>query len=197
MRSFFYRLDKMIEKAEIDKNEKLFFFCRDVKEYIMKGTFTRYKKVETYLDYWGETDSYMSARTGIKESTIRVTRRDLSNALYELFGYDFFTILEKGDKESITEGLYRLALASKQISSKTYVHRSIIHDIRDGAVDMEFLDLEDCRNEIEFLSRHSLKRIEKELSMLDKNKLAYLLGMLDNEKGSSKDIVHLVKRLER
>ena len=197
MRSFFYRLDKLIEKSENDKNEKLYFFCRDVKDFIMKGTFTRYKKVEIYLDYWGEPDSYMADRTGIKEGTIRVTRRELSNTLYELFGYDFFSVLEKGDKESITEGLYRFALASKKISSRTYVYRGIADEIKKKANRLEYLDLNDCHNEIEFLSRHSIKRVEKELSMLDVDKLGYLLNMLDNEEGTSQDIIHLVKRLER
>ena len=51
--------------------------------------------------------------------------------------------------------------------------------------------------EIQFLLKHSKNTIEKELSMLDKNKLAYLIRMLNNESGSISNIHNLVRCFEK
>ena len=196
MRSFFYNLDKTLEDAKISNNTNLYRLCSDVKGFVCKGTFTRYKKVNILLRYWGEPDSYVAKMTGMKEGTVRVTRRNLSNELYELFGYDFFTVIRPGDSSSIKEGLYRLSLAKKDISSSDYLYRELIDDIMYGSNTLEGINIDSCSLEIQFLLKHSKKAVQEEMAMLDKNKLAYLIKMLDNEEGSFPDIYSLVQRFE-
>lgn len=197
MRSFFYNLDKTIEYAQVENNKELYKFCYEVKNFIIGGSFTRYKKVSTLMSYWGEPDSFVAKMTGMKESTIRVTRRNLSNELYEQFGYDFFSLVQIGDKNSIKEGTYRFDLAKKEISSGNFLYRELIDQISRGVFIEEAIDIKSCALEIQFLVRHSKKAIEKEIEMLDKNKLAYLIKMLDNEVDTHSNIYNLVKCFER
>lgn len=196
MRSFFYNLDKTMSDAQINKNMNLYRLCNDVKSYILEGSFTNYKKVNTLLRYWGDPDSYVAEMTGMKEGTVRVTRRNLSNELYELFGYDFFNAISSGDDEAIREGLYRLSLARKDICADKYLYRELIDSIVYGSNPKESIDLNSCSFEIQFLAKHSKKAIEEEMAMLDKDKLMYLIRMLNNEVDTFPNIYSLVKKLE-
>lgn len=197
MRSFFYMLDKTIEQSQINHNKKLEDFCYDVRDYINKGTFTKYKKVKTILGYWGQPDYYVAEKTGMKDGAVRQARRNLSNELYELFGYDFFNIIIIGDDEALKEGGYRLYLAKMGYSSGNFLYREMISDIRNrGSIDDD-IDISSCALEIQFLVRHSKQSIEEELSMLDKEKLIYLIRMLDNEVGSPLSIRNLIKCFEK
>lgn len=197
MRSFFYSLDKTMSDARISKNENLYKLCYDVKNYVMTGTFTRYKKAKILLSYWGETDSFTSTMTGMKESTIRVTRRNLSNELYELFGYDYFNVISTGADSAIAEGRYRFNLVIKDISADSFLYRELINSIVAEAEYNDDIDITSCALEIDFLIRHSKNRVEKELAMLNKDKLAYLIRMLNNESGSITNIYNLVKCFEK
>lgn len=198
MRSFFYNLDKVMEDAYTSKNKDLYSFCYEVKNFIIEGSFTKYKKVDVLMSYWGEPDSYVSKMTGMKESTVRVTRRNLSNELYELFGYDFFTLISLGGKKDIEEGLCRLSLAKKEISAKEYLFRELIDIIEKDAVDdSEIIDIKTCALEMQFLERHSKKAIKREMEMLDKKKLSYIIKMLNNEADTYSNIYNLIRFFER
>lgn len=197
MRSFFYSLDKAIEDSSNSKNFELRNFYYDVKTYVMQGNFTRYKKVKELLKYWGQTDSYVSKVTGMKEGTVRVTRRNLSNELYEKLGYDFFTVTSDGSSNALKEGMFRLSLAKKEISSDKYLYNELIDEINRNSEPRSDIDITSCTSEIQFLYRHSRRNIEKEMSMLDKEKLAYIIKMLDNEEDTFSNIYNLVKLMER
>lgn len=197
MRSFFYSLDKTMSDARITRNEDLFKLCYDVKNYVMTGNFTGYKKAKMLLSYWGEADSFVASMTGMKQGTVRVTRRNLSNELYELFGYDFFNIIATGSKKDISEGRYRLGLVMKDISADSFLYRELINNVVLGSEYNDDIDIKSCALEIDFLVKHSKNRIEKELEMLDKDKLAYLIRMLNKESGSITNIYNLVKCFEK
>lgn len=197
MRSFFYNLDKTMSDAKDNGDKNLYRLCCDVKSFVCEGTFTNYKKAKTLMRYWGDSNSYVSKMTGLKESSIKATRRDLSVQLYELFGYDFFTVISKGNIEAVKEGLYRLSLASKSVSADKYLYRELIDSIVYGSELDSDIDFNSCAFEIQFLVKHSKKSIEEEMSMLDKNKLAYLIRMLDNEEGKFSDIHELIRKFER
>ena len=197
MRSFFYNLDSTILLANTSRNVELFKLCQDVKNYVMSGSFTKYKKAKTLLSFWGEPDSLVESMIGMKQSTVRVTRRNLSNELYEIFGYDFFTLISVGGTREIAEGRYRLNLAIKTISADTYIYRELINKINSSSGYNDDIDIKSCALEIDFLLRHSKQRVEKELENLDMDKLAYLIRMLNNESGSISNIHNLVKCFER
>lgn len=197
MRSFFYNLDKVSSDAYNNHNKELYSLSCDVRQYILEGSFTRYKKANLLLGYWGETDSYTANMIGMKEGTVRVTRRNLSNELYELLGYDFFSIIGVGDKKAITEGRNRLGLVLMGTSADSFLYREFINSMNTSSEHSEIVDIKSCAMEIQFLEKHSKTTIEKELSMLDKNKLAFLIRVLNNESGSALNRYNLIRCFEK
>lgn len=199
MRSFFYQLDSMFEDAKRDDNLDLLVLCQDVKSYIMEASFTRYKKVKTVLGAWGMTDREASFATGMKEAAIRVARRNLSNSLYEILGYDFFTVVGEGSKKAISEGRARLNLAKRGFRAEEFIPSDVLRGILSKAEvgSGEDIDVTSCGAEIQFLVRHSKQNIEYEMSKLDINKLVYLIKMLNNEADTLSNIRRLVGCFER
>lgn len=197
MRSFFYRLDSMTSDAQTSRNLMLQELCYDIKNYVMSGDFTDYKKVKTILNFWGYPDNYVTKMTGMKEATVRVARRNLSNELYEQFGYDFFEVVGIGDEKAIAEGRARLNLVRKGFSADRYLSFDLIQNICSKAEMVDDVDITSCAFEIQFLVRHSKQSLERELAMLDVNKLAYLIRLLNNETGSLSTIHKLVKCFEK
>lgn len=199
MRSFFYQLDAMSRDAKQDDNLDLLVLCGDVKSYIMEATFTKYKKAKTILGVWGMTYSEASFATGMKGSTIREARKKLSNELYELFGYDFFTVVGEGSKKAISEGRARLNLAKRGFRAEEFIPQEVLRGILSKAEvgGGEDIDVTSCGAEIQFLVRHSKQNIEYEMSKLDINKLVYLIKMLNNEADTLSNIRRLVGCFER
>lgn len=187
----------MTDDAYQNKNFDLQNLCYDIKGFVMTGSFTNYKKVKVLLNYWGYPDNYVSKMTGMKEPTVRVARRNLSNELYELLGYDFFEVVGIGDKKAIEEGRERLNLAKKGFSADSFLSHDLIQSICSRAKIIDDVDITSCGFEIQFLVRHSKQSLEKEMSMLDIDKLAYLIRLLNNETGSLSTIHKLVKCFEK
>lgn len=197
MRSFFYNLDKTISDAEVNRKYDLRDFCYEVRGFVLEGTFTKYKKVKTIMGYWSYPDTYVSKMTGMAESTVRVTRRNLSEELYGLFGYDFFQVISIGDEKAITEGKGRLLLARRGYNASEYLSQDLILAISSKSKIDDTIDVKSCASEIQFLVRHSKQTIEEEISHLDVNKLGYLIRMLNNETGSLTDIQKLIKCFDK
>lgn len=196
MRSFFYNLDKLDYECDLNHNKDLKNFCAEVREFIKRGSFTGYKKANILLMHWGSPDCTVSKLTGIKESTVRQGRRKMSNDLYELFGYDFFEIVGVGDAKAIREGKYRLDLARMGFDSNNFLYHELKLAIQSDASVVDDIDISTCKAEIHFLVKHSKQSISRELACLDKNKLLYLIRMLNNETGSSMNIRNLIRCFE-
>ena len=190
-------MDNAISDAQENSNTDLRSLCYDVKDFVLEGTFTNYKKVKMLLSYWGYPDNYVSKMTGMKEGTVRVARRNLSNELYELFGYDFFEVISIGDKRAISDGKARLDLVRKGFSADNFLYRDLIMQICSQSEVDDDIDVKDCAPEIRFLVYHSKQNIGRELARLNMNKLAYLIRMLNNETGTLLNIHNLIKCFEK
>ena len=197
MRSFFYNLDKVLLDSQTNHNRRLTDFCHEVKGYVLEGSFSNYKKVKTILGYWGQPDYYVSDRTGIKEGTVRQARRNLSNELYELFGYDFFEVISIGDDKALREGEYRLYLAKMGYDSNNFLYRDLVSSIRMKGRVLDDIDVSTCKAEIQFLVRHAKQSVEREMESLNNDKLLYLIRMLDNEVDTPVNIRNLIKCFEK
>lgn len=195
MKSFFLSLDDSISTAKYNANEKQYNLCMDIKTYLLNSNYSNYKNLKLFMSYWGEPDSYMAKMTGMKESTIRVTRRNLSNLLYDKFGYDFFSLLNSGDNLLLAEAKSRFELVKKDVDSDSYVLRLVKEECV-GVIGDALYSIRDCSNEIKFLVKHSIPMIKNEISSLDKGKLLYLLSILDGNDGSIQDRVRFIKVLE-
>lgn len=186
MKNFFRGLDLTENYAKTVEDSELYTLCNNVRAYIMQADFTNCKRAEEYLALWGETDSSASKILGVSESTVRVTRRNMSNVLYELFGFDFFTVIKSAGSKGIKEGGLRLETVRGAYSSKTLVPLEVRSSILRDA-DLRSMDIHDCADEIKFLAKYSVPNILKEMQELDVDKLAFLLRVLDRCDGTLSD----------
>lgn len=196
-RSFFYSLDRIMETSKDEGNTEVYKICEELKEFIKSATFTRIKDSRLILGYWGEPDSYVEDVTGKSANSIRQLRLRLSKQLYELLGYDFFGLLEEGSQKSLRECIFRMRLASKDLEAKRYLYRELIDTVKANSEVDDEIDITTCKNEIQFLVKHSRSALASEMSTLDMNKLNYLIRMLDNETGSLGNIYNLTKCFDR
>lgn len=194
MRSFFYKLDKLISSSWDCSDTSLSHQLGELKEIIKEGNFTTYKKAKLLLSYWGETDKYTSKMTGLSESTVRVVRRNMSNTLYEKLGHDFFDVVNTHNKNAVKECAFRVRLLENKMDARYYIPRDILDIINSNKViENDNISVTDCGKEIQFLLSHSKLAIEREISTLDINKLSYIIGMLDNEKDIHENRIRLME----
>lgn len=186
MKSFFRRVDECEESAKIRENIRMQRLLQDMRKYIKKGEFSSSKKAVRVLLYWGQPDHAVAKCTGYKESSVRVIRRNLSNELYDLFGNDFFTVLEDGDKKALDECTYRFNLVQKKERADSYIPQELIEKIIEGG-EFENFSVKECSQEIAFLVQHSIQSFQKGMEGLDKNKLLFLIRVLNKEAGTSAD----------
>lgn len=200
-RSFFYNLKKILEdnrKGYYD--DDLYYLCIQVRNCVLSGDLTNHKNASKLLPYWDKPDCDVEKATGINSNTVRSARKKMSKQLYEKFGYDFFQVITLGGKEGLIEGAYRLDLVKRNVSCWSFFSRDLIeklvgNDKSDKGESLSY-DLENCAVEIQFLLKYSNSRIDKELSVLDGKKLAYLLQVLDGTAGNTSDRVSLARSLE-
>lgn len=176
----------------------------EVKDILEMGYFSSYKKAGqlSSLILNGYSDEYISKHFGIEEPTVRVTKRKLSIELYKLFGEDFFDLLLNYNENSreiskrmyIAKNLNKSAVDLIPEEVLTLVNGSLL-----GKEPKATFDMKDCSKELSFLLSHSKLKLREEVQRLDKEKLSYLLNMLDGKNGTSSDrfdLLYLFKTKE-
>lgn len=198
MRSFFRNLTLVKEKVLEDRDRQLGEFYNNLKKFVDSGKYSSYSKKEGLLSCIDMSDSEASEVLGSTPGSIRVSRRNMSNELYETLGYDFFELLLNGDKDGLEEAKERLDYADNGFSASSFIGRDVTSLVRSeynrniGKEEEVTYSLDDCLSEIAFLKDHSLKVIEGEFSLLDFRKVMYLLDILDGKEGTYKNYKYLV-----
>lgn len=190
MKSFFTELEENIKSLENSKEDELLKLYYDLKSFVLQGTFTSYKQANKILACIDSSDTEASALTGIKAGTIRVARRNMSEELFQLFGYDYFYV----SSQNIEEGEFRLKAAKLKFSGPQLPFEITKSILGKNKEDMMY-SLDSCTNEIEFLKKYNNINISKELASIDTSKLCYLVELLSMEKGSQRDTFELYKRV--
>lgn len=197
MRSFFTAMS--IAKTEIKKrrDRSAAEVYKEVEAFVESGVYTSYKGISTLATMYlnGGKDENIAIALGISESTVRVHKRNISNQLYVLFGEDFFSLFE--DFSSNREEIYnRLKIASaKPISPNEILDIEILSNIEGLKTKSERTQdysIGECSKEIRFINLYNKKAVQKELEGLDKNKLRYILEVLDGRAGTPADRYQLI-----
>lgn len=203
-KNFYKEVRELKSSVLKNRNREEGEFWLELKNFLLECNYTSYKDakelVSLYLE--GYNDFSIASTIGVEEGTIRSHKRNLSNILYNMFGEDFFTLFENFSKNKL-ELKRRLSLVKHISSSRDYINSSFPLDIvslirgtvADEPSDISF-DLADCRKEVRFLSRYNLKNIKRELDMLDKAKLGYLVGLLEGKKGLDNNLYDLFNSIE-
>lgn len=197
MRSFFTAMSMI--KAEIRKrrDKEVGLIYKEIETFVESGVYTSYKGIATMTQVYfnGGKDKDVALALGISEPTVRVHKRNISNQLYALFGTDFFSLFD--DVTNNEEEIHRrLQMASvKTISPSEIFPIEILTSIDSlSSKQVRNLDysIDSCDKEIRFINLYNRKAIQRELEDLDKNKLRYILEVLDGRAGTSADRYQLI-----
>lgn len=166
------------------------------KKYIEKGGFSavRYDGEFASLVMAGYDDDYIAHKFGIALETVRGHRRRVSKALDSALGDDFCQLFYhfQENKDEISKRIK--ALEINDITSYDLLPRELLAVTPEKGVSFNF-KLDDCTEELLFLEKHCISAIDSERSMLDMNKLAYLLDIIDGKTGSISDRTDLLLKL--
>ena len=180
-------------KKEIEKNRdkgaaKVWV---SVQKFMEDGSFSTYKKAGTLcrLEMTGYSDERIAEYLNIKETTLRVHKRNISIELFNLFGEDFFDLLSDYDRNSKELILRTKIVCIKNDDINKLIPTEITSYIDSKAVGLKDVDysLSSCDDEISFVLRHSVSKLKTEMDLLDMRKLKYVLGLLRSECGTVRD----------
>lgn len=201
-RSFFTLYNLCRKDADTRCEEKLLRLLNEVEDYMRLGTYSSYRYCKLFTSYLldGLSESEIASAIGLKESTVRVTKRNLANSLFTMLGDDFFLVAGKGDSASIAECRKRLYICNSYNSGcADYIPYDCRLEIlkecpKSNLVDV---DIRDCKEEVSFLVRHSKQDISRGVALLDASKLKYLLDVLDGTAGSTSDRYGFMRTLDK
>lgn len=197
MRSFFTAMS--LAKTEIRKrrDRSAAEVYKELEAFVESGIYTSYKGISTLVTIYlnGGKDKDVALALGISESTARVHKRNISNKLYSLVGDDFFVLLDdyENNEEEISR---RLRMASvKPITPSDVFNIELLSsiDVLSNVTVRSFnYSIGECSKEIRFINLYNKKAVQKELEGLDKNKLRYILEVLDGRAGTPADRYQLI-----
>lgn len=200
-KNFFSELFDLRDRAYEKKDKRLGRVYRDIIQYILSGNYSSSKHAVDIpkLMRDGYTSKQISEMSGLSWSTVRNTIKALSDSLYSIFGSDLFSLL-KSEREPVIEGCEKFvnSIVSSNVDSKSMVVSEILLGVRYEANRKELskvFDLHECSEEISLLQEFSKVKLLDRLNILDKDKLLYLIGLLDNSIGVTEDRVQLLNML--
>lgn len=197
-KSFYNNFLSAKERIKENRDRPAAEVWSSVKDFIAEGQFSSYKKASRLASciLEGYSDSYISRVLGISETTVRVHTKNTSDELYKLFGEDFCDLLVayKDNKEEADKRVN--SVLNWNMCSLTLLPEELVNMI--GASHKgKVVRLEECKKEVEFLSKYSLSNIQEEIGRLNKEYLAYLIALLDGSIFNPMDRGELLIKLDK
>lgn len=169
-----------------------------VKSFAESGVYSSYKKSSDLvkLILGGYNDSYIATNLGIEQPTVRIHKRNISNELYFILGYDFFDLLKSYNENKEEVSVRMSSIDNFNLKTTDLVSEDIIALVNSSTISpIKSIDLDECKKELSFLSKYSITSIKRDCRSLDLNKLHYILGVIDSSVGNSKDRSYIINLL--
>lgn len=136
-------------------------------------------------------------RSGVKEATARVIYARVSKTFREYIGYDTINKITFGNEKDLSEMNFRLSMLLSDYSKEKSIIPYVI-ELNKGVRNKQDYSIGELQAEISFLRRHCKSTIDKEYAELDKDKLAYIISILDDKKSVNlKDKCYLIKAISQ
>lgn len=169
---------------------------KKVKKFIETGGYSKVKYDGEFatLVMAGYDDEYIGHKFGIALETVRGHRKRVGNALEKLLGEDFCQLFYhfQENKEEISKRIKGFELMD--VKSFDLFPREVFAYVPDRKAVSQF-SLKDCIDEIEFLKEYCIPNIDAKKSILDFNKLDFLMGVIDGDCGTSTDKTELLSHI--
>lgn len=192
--SFFREIDMAEVTLKDRKDLTRLKFLADVKKYIKGCTYIDLKHVKEVLYYWTMESADVSVILGISDASVRNIKTKVSKKLYEMFGKDFIRKIVEGTDEEFLECNFIFRNITSSRDSYCYFPREYIEIMRSEGVS-DIFSLSECKEEYAFLLKYCNARFREELEKIDKDKLCFLLDVLDGNRGTPKERYSVTRRL--
>lgn len=203
-RNFFSRFKNLKVDISNSRNRKAGELWLRLQNVLLNGNYSTIKKSNDCVRLWlgGYNDEVIGMKMNIKENSVRLIRKNISDELYDLLGDDFFELFEDFEKnESIIEKkVFMLEHLSKGkvLSVAEEIPLDVYSMIRTELRGTELYDfnLDDCKGEINFLRRYSRQNIIGDLHELNLEKVRFLLEVAEGKAGSLDTQYEIFKAME-
>lgn len=172
---------------------------QQITKFSVDGKYTTYKKAKEIVLTSRLSVEEASSIVGISARQVAKERSNVSRALYNLFGVDFFIQLQQGNFDQL-EITVRNAIEGVKLED--YFPLEVIYDVdgreqenTSGAEPRVYM-LSECTEELKFMGKYSKLAIKEDLSRLDIDKLSYLFSLVRG-KGTAKDRDGVVEEIIR
>lgn len=199
MTNFFSEMLKCKKKIYDKRDRVLADKFIILQEFVESGVYSSCKKADEIakLTLKGYNAHVLAEHFNLAYDTIRTEKRLISNELWKIFPKNFFEkFLEyRENKQYIDDCFYSMGV--HDLTSDDFllldVKRSINH-INNNT--FEVFDIKDLTYEIEFLQRYSKTFFNSDLSNVDKEKLMYIIDILDGKKVNASLRTDIIKELQ-
>lgn len=151
-----------------------------VKAFVEEGSYTNCKKARSLAEMRlrGLDAHVIAEHFGVAYNTIRTELKRMSKDLWGIFPEDFLDKLSdyRTNKQYVDEIIKSLDYLS--VRAEDLLLMDVVRVLRVDAGG-ETYSLADCTEEVDFLKRYSKAFFDEDLHTVDKDKLRYLISILD------------------
>lgn len=169
-----------------------------VRSFVEGGAYSSCKRAKSLAEMRlkGCDAHVISEHFGVAYDTIRTELKKMSKELWGIFPEDFFDRLSNyhENRAYVDEVVSALRFYGK--TAEGLLLMDVVRDIRTSTPigeDVEY-SIEECQEELEFLTRYSKGFYAKDMERMDKGKLKYLIDTLDG-KGTITNQVAVANKL--
>lgn len=198
-KNFLTRMRSLKKKIGEEKDRGAAKMYLQIEKVVLDCDYSKYQKAKQLVRYSldGNSADQCATYLNTSSSNIRDRLRLISDSLYNIFGEDLFDLFSNFslNEEEIKKRVY-VANHFKN-SSTDYLFMDFLHIIlRNTVPERKSYSVYDCKQELDFILRHSIPYVKSELSTLDKGKVAFLVDVLDGKRGNLDERFNFIKSLE-
>ena len=198
-KNFLSRMRTLKKKIGEEKDREAATVYLEIEKFVLSCEYSKYQKAKQLVRYSLEGDSADQCAVYLNTtcSNIRDRLRLISDSLYNIFGEDIFELFNNFllNEKEIKKRVY-VANHFKD-SASNYLFVDFLHIIlRNTTSDKKPYSIYDCKDELEFILKHSIPYVKSELSSLDQSKVAFLIDVLDGKRGNLDERFNFIKSLK-
>lgn len=162
----------------------------DVAKFIRQTRITNSRYEQQVLSNINTNSAELCVSLNLSHSRVRQIKSNISKRLYEMFGKDFFDIVD--DPQEVRRRLSYARKGYLRTSELHFITKMFAHEDRADPS----TDLLDMVNEVVFLRFYSTSTLSERLKSVDKSKVALLLDILHGKEGDKGTRELLTQALE-
>ena len=196
-KNFFHRLQSLIEDAVEAEAKDLTAELEEVRKYVVSGKYMPRGTVTNLAQYLTLSDKEIASLSGDSVGAIVQRRSRYSNALYKVFGEDFFDLAYQS--KGVERMRVRRELAVSSVDGKPKAENYIPAELATlgRSVDRyEEFKLQDCEFEVRLIERYSRAGMRRSVERANSAKLQYVISMLEGNSGTPEEQLALRNAIE-